>query len=1087
VAAGRAAAIAVAVLAAVLAGALFFWRGVSATSPAVREQARVVFAGLLAGVVLFIPGALGAAIPTGWLLVSTLLFPASVAYTVSQYSVLTTSRFARDAATVGVLAAAVSLGYALIVAGLNAVLSGVLEAPLSATNPVLVSLLAFGIALGLDPLRRRLRAALDTRLLRTQGNYQARLTDFRHQLTLAAGLGEVVRLIKQQIREGLIPTHTYVFLRDPLTGDFEARGEGSRPDTGVRFEPGSGLVHALSTTRDVLFLEPNKPLPPELVQDHARLAILRTPVLVALQGQDRLAGWIAIGPKRSGEPFTVEDLRYVQAVAEQASLAVERAQVITDLERRVRELDVLSQVAQAVNFTTDPDVLFELIYAQTSKLIDTTNFYILMHDPDARRLRYVFFLENNERIETREGEEWPDDEGLASEIIRTGRPIRTADYRAECERRGLTPRPERHYAWMGVPLNTGSRTGGVMIVASYEPGVLFAEDQLKVFWAIADQAATALDKARLFNETEARARQLATLNDIAKELSSTLDLPTLLERIMRAAVDIIGVEAGSLLLLDEETGELVFRTVAGGEQELVGTRLPLGVGVVSEAIESKQPVIVNNVVKDPRWHTGMGGGKRFHTHALLAVPLLIQDESIGALELINRRDGAPFDEDDAALLTTFAAQAAVAIENARLYEKTDAELARRVDELQNMQRVDRELNRTLELDQVVQTTLDWAMRLTGADAGMIALLADDGAGLNILTSRGYDEARLAPYTERPLPLDSGIAGRALHSGQPEFVEQTDRDPDYVQLTARPAAAQITVPILLAGQPSGVLVLEAETPGMLTPADFDFAQRLVEHAAVAIQNARLVQEVRDANRSKTEFISFVAHELKNPMTSIRGYTDLLRGGQVGPVTDMQVQFLTTIRNNVDRMTRLVSDLSDMARIETGHMRFDMENISVEDIVQDTLSALQGQIEEKGQQLTLAVEPGLPPIYADYTRMVQVLTNLVSNAHKYTPEGGAIEVGAQLVEWEDEETGQARPVIHHWVRDTGIGMSEEELGQLFSKFFRSQAAKEMAPGTGLGLHITRGLIAEHGGQIWVESTPGEGSVFHYIIPVAEGDTA
>ena len=252
---------------------------------------------------------------------------------------------------------------------------------------------------------------------------------------------------------------------------------------------------------------------------------------------------------------------------------------------------------------------------------------------------------------------------------------------------------------------------------------------------------------------------------------------------------------------------------------------------MSEAIESKQPVIVNNVVKDPRWHTGMGGGKRFHTHALLAVPLLIQDESIGALELINRRDGAPFDEDDAALLTTFAAQAAVAIENARLYEKTDAELARRVDELQNMQRVDRELNRTLELDQVVQTTLDWAMRLTGADAGMIALLADDGAGLNILTSRGYDEARLAPYTERPLPLDSGIAGRALRA-----------HPDYVQLTARPAAARITVPILLAGQPSG-----ARTGGgdaqLLTPADFDFAQRS-SHAAVAIQNARL-QEVRGA--------------------------------------------------------------------------------------------------------------------------------------------------------------------------------------------------------------------------------------------------
>src|SRR5690606_2598143 len=201
-----------------------------------------------------------------------------------------------------------------------------------------------------------------------------------------------------------------------------------------------------------------------------------------------------------------------------------------------------------------------------------------------------------------------------------------------------------------------------------------------------------------------RAGQLATLNDIAKELSSTLDLPTLLERIMRAAVDIIGVEAGSLLLLDEKNGELVFRTVAGGEQELVGTRLPLGVGVVSEGIESKRAVIVNYVVKDPSWHTGMGGGKRFHSHALLAVPLLIQDESIGALELINRRDGAPFDEYDAALLTTFAAQAAVAIENARLYEKPAAELARRPDGLQNMLRVEREPRRTPQLDQDGRTT-----------------------------------------------------------------------------------------------------------------------------------------------------------------------------------------------------------------------------------------------------------------------------------------------------------------------------------------------------------------------------------------------
>src|SRR5262249_6785968 len=170
----------------------------------------------------------------------------------------------------------------------------------------------------------------------------------RHDLTVSSGLGEVLRLLKQQIRETVRPTHVYVFLRDPQTNNLVAAGEGVRPDTDIRFEPGSGLAHALSTNRDIIFLELNKPLPTDLVEEHARLAVLRTPVIAPLHGQERLAGFIAAGAKRSGETYTIQDLRFIQALGEQASLAVERAQVIGDLERRVRELDVLSQVSQAV-------------------------------------------------------------------------------------------------------------------------------------------------------------------------------------------------------------------------------------------------------------------------------------------------------------------------------------------------------------------------------------------------------------------------------------------------------------------------------------------------------------------------------------------------------------------------------------------------------------------------------------------------------------------------------------------------------------------------------------------------------------------
>jgi signal transduction histidine kinase len=194
----------------------------------------------------------------------------------------------------------------------------------------------------------------------------------------------------------------------------------------------------------------------------------------------------------------------------------------------------------------------------------------------------------------------------------------------------------------------------------------------------------------------------------------------------------------------------------------------------------------------------------------------------------------------------------------------------------------------------------------------------------------------------------------------------------------------------------------------------------------------------------------------------------------------VQFLGTIRSNVDRMTRLVSDLADVMRLETGHLRIEMAPTQVADIVEETVKALSGQIEEKDQEIVIEVEDDLPPIWADHTRMVQVLTNLVSNAHKYTPDGGSIWVGVKL---DAVETG---PVLHHWVRDTGIGMSDEELNQIFGKFYRSDRAKEMAQGTGLGLLITKNLVEQHEGEIWVESEVGTGTTFHYIIPAFE-DTA
>jgi GAF domain-containing protein len=241
----------------------------------------------------------------------------------------------------------------------------------------------------------------------------------------------------------------------------------------------------------------------------------------------------------------------------------------------VNELNVLSQVSQAVNFSISFDDLLELVYAQAGRVLDVRNFTIVLHEPRTQNLWYAFFVENDERDTLRENNPWKYGQGLASENIRTGQPIITDDYLGECARRHVAPLNRPYHAWMGVPLNAGSGTLGAMTIAALDAGHTFTDDQLKIFAAIADQAATAIDKARLYRQTEERARQLATLNQLAQTITSTLDLETLLQRILESAVDILNCEAGSLFLVDEESSDSVLKVAAGPvARDIIGIHFP---------------------------------------------------------------------------------------------------------------------------------------------------------------------------------------------------------------------------------------------------------------------------------------------------------------------------------------------------------------------------------------------------------------------------------------------------------------------------------------------------------------------------------
>ncbi len=1062
--------------------AMMVYRNRCSQSPIVQAQARTILWGSLLAfgpivvwfvIFRFVEGGFLPTLLLPWLV----FFPLSIAYAIFRYRLFDVNLVISRSIAYALLSAGV-VGIYLLTLYLVSLLFGV---TLQANHPLILGVFVLFMTLLLNPARIRLQHAVDRVFLREAVDHRQTIGRFVDRLTDTTGVPSVLQVLDEALESGWHLQFSGLFLYDPQRACYVPRVVGSRPFPPTTFTGEGPLAQQMLRRRESLYLYQDRPLPSHLVDERESLEALRAALFIPVPGH----GWLTLGPKRSGVPFSSDDLTTLESLGSQVAVALEKARLFTDLERRMVEVDVLRWVGQAVSFAMDVDDLMELIYAQTSRVLDTSNFYIALYNPEKETLSFAFYVEEGERLYS--DDEWSVETGLTGEIVRTGRPIVTNEYLHECQRRGIAPGGRSGRAWMGVPLNAGDQIIGVMNVSNFDPGVTYSDEQLKIFSAIADQAAAILDRARLYREMEERARQLSALNEVGGVITSTLDLGTALNLIMDIAVELLQAEAGSLVLVDQDTDELVFEvTVGPGSADLVGARLSPGTGIVGTVVRESESVIVRDAQADQRWYRDLDAG--FVTRSIIAVPMVSRGRAIGVIELLNRRDGVPFGEDDERLLTAFAANAAVSIENARLFTQTDQALEARVEELSMMQRIDRELNATLDYDVVMNLTLGWALRMTGADAGLIVAIAetDDGVrGLRLLANQGYPpEELVAVYGDGKglWPLEQGILGRVVRTGRPELVEDVENDPDYTQVVSE-TVAQLTVPIRCEERIVGAIALESSQAGRFDHEALEFIIRLADHAAIAIENARLFEQVRRANDAKTEFVSFVSHELKQPMTSIKGYTDLLIKGAGGELTDAQRSFLDTVRANAERMNTLVSDLLDVSRIENGRIRLQFAPVSIEQVIQDTLQTISRQIETKKQTLEVDLAPNLPPVWGDRDRLVQIVINVVSNAHKYTPEGGSVTIRVQR--WSDgQDAGEPNGFVLCSVADTGIGIAPKDQARLFTKYFRADdPSVRSVAGTGLGLVITKSLVELQGGEMWVESEVGKGSTFAFTIPAVE----
>ncbi len=240
------------------------------------------------------------------------------------------------------------------------------------------------------------------------------------------------------------------------------------------------------------------------------------------------------------------------------------------------------------------------------------------------------------------------------------------------------------------------------------------------------------------------------------------------------------------------------------------------------------------------------------------------------------------------------------------------------------------------------------------------------------------------------------------------------------------------------------------------------------------------DLNAAEEARQEFVSLVTHELRVPMTSIRGYTDLLLKGIMGPVNEAQTNFLNVIRTNVERMSRMVADLSAINKIEGERLKLTLTEVELMPAVEEVLQPHKDAMEEKELTLKQDIPENLPQLTCDRQRLIQILSNVLSNAIQYTPQGGTINIRAKPAPDNDK-------YVHISVQDNGIGILEHEQAQIFEKFFRaSDEETRQTPGNGLALHLSKLLAELQNGRLWFESTRGTGSIFYLSLPISTGST-